>query len=561
MHRIINLEECEMSKGDVSAYDGYLRSVRNESLEEKERRIYRGSAITADEAVAKAKSDLEDRDHGFGVMPQTLRDTECAPSVDPTGCYSSIDLAFKARLRVVNHATDYCNRKIGSYVRGMCKTDWYKKAQESVERISKECRTLSRAEQYLADTDEQDAFRERIETMSDRKKRMAFIRKEDSELKKMPTSKMDASYYERRKFVDDLLNVELMDQAIEVMEYQTGLRKMNDPDAGIGDMPKNLTDTMRQVLFMPTDEVKAAAKNYKIPDEIKINFDDFSGKLMHAGAALPLEGYVNLTSDQLVPQVIDDLNNTDSELAGYADKMLEDYVVDTVCSQLNVFGQRSSRPGPLIWNNVIIGGEVAVDLFERESGVNPADYLDGNSSEYGRKMNEFCAKKLAAALKADIPVEIFPCDQNGFIEEPVRITAEGHKPKMKVELNAWQRFWSNFGFYKKEVEAVRVQEEAEHLMEEKMLEARGRIYVSNAGAVNAVSEEFKQNLRSARVAEQAKLFSKKDNNKKEEEKAGNKVEVGSSEWYKVIAERTKEDLQSFREANVQKSKDVGALKK
>lgn len=77
--------------------------------------------------------------------------------------------------------------------------------------------------------------------------------------------------------------------------------------------------------------------------------------------------------------------------------------------------------------------------------------LQGYTEWYKTNLQDRTNKYVAAALTQGKRVEAFIPNQDGTLpKEPVQLTASGYKPSplRPVTMNAWERFWSRYGFYK-----------------------------------------------------------------------------------------------------------------
>lgn len=124
---------------------------------------------------------------------------------------------------------------------------------------------------------------------------------------------------------------------------------------------------------------------------------------------------------------------------------------------------------------IVIDGKTVAERMREEygQGLGKPPY----DQWFAKESREKTAQYLSGALMAGRRVEIYPPKADGTLaEDPVRLTAKGYAPapEKPTLLNAWERFWNQFGFYKDKAAQAKADQES--------MEAKKRVHTNYATA-------------------------------------------------------------------------------
>ncbi len=392
--------------------------------DKKERGIYsteKETEIGYDRAV---KYLNEWRDKGM-VYPDIPDAAEQFPGIDPKGCYTEIDLSYKARVQKLLGACQsrpapireftetFVDKKLSTFIlETFCaRIQDYRMAQK-----------LSPSEDAASDNEDME---EKYQIMLERS----------------------------LKHIEDDLGE---------LEYINGLSD-REPDwqellANVGKKEKR-----RVAELLESRNVPATAEQ-----GLKINFMDFDSIVAQKYFSNPLSLG---KGPETLPQDVANAASLEGLLDRYA-SATADMVLNPAFSR----GEKATAGHLNRVDLIIVDGRTVGEILaerERNTPRNSNITLD----EYRRQQtNEI----VAAGLMAGKRVEAFLPDERGRIpKEPIQITKSGYEPSplKKVTLNAWERHFSKHGYFKEKAAKA-----AEY---QKFMEARERVRVKNQSVLGS----------------------------------------------------------------------------
>lgn len=506
-------------------FDQYINSVTN-----NEKNAYSNGDFgvnSVEDALKRAREELEKADKKFGIMPHSVTETISSQEMDPLGCYSKLDLDFTARLFQIERAGKITNPKVMEYVNKIKKSDAFQNTFTMVKNIAKENRIMARAGMYLPDENKEvntnpkmasineylgkndkTAMETRIRMYSDATFRKYCI-------KNGHRNPVDSQEY--RDEMKKLSTIESCEKLISAMEYQVGIKSvpLEDYDNN-GHLPEAEFKLLESLNLAPDQKVIDAHKDFPILDELSIEFQDVSSKIVHLGATLPQNVIRDIGEGELIQDLAqkclnpkkknespeEKMEETDRSELAFQDEMdaiVADFAAATVFKQMMAIDTRYMKAPGNIWDKTIIAGKTGRELYMehlQETGENDMNLEPGQIAE---KMGMYCSKLMACAIQEGKPVEVFMPTKEGAISAPTKITSPSARKEKPFAMNLWQRFWNKFGFYKKEAALEADAQHSKAQMDYDMMVARGKVYVDNSGSTIGISKESEKELRGAMV--------------------------------------------------------------
>lgn len=254
----------------------------------------------------------------------------------------------------------------------------------------------------------------------------------------------------------EMASIQRIDGFLEAMEYAAGLSD-KVPD----DRAKTFLD---DILHAPIPEGVEAVRSAPAatPAALSVNFQNFDNIVAQQFFSNPRNW--GKSPRQMPPDI------TNAEAGALA---VSKYAAATVDRTLQPLFEKLERVEPTsATDSLDRGGLITVDgrtvrsmMMEQYQG-DPKQF----STWYRDNLREMTNQLVSAGLMAGKRVETFVPDAQGRLpKEPTQITKSGYEPSplKKVTLNAWERHFSKYGFYKekaaKAAEYQRVMEGREQM--------------------------------------------------------------------------------------------------
>lgn len=329
---------------------------------------------------------------GYPPMPEDPDVAVRFPGVDPVGKYSVIDMKFAQRQAALDAVLQTRPPEVQSYVRSlqqaMKRQPEFMQVSEAMTHAAQRHRTLTRASKLCLDKDGRRLLHRQARSM------------------------------------EADLPVEQYDKLLQGMEYAAGVKE--------GPLPRDVADFYATHLHAPIPQAvldQAGEYQYR-PQALEVEFQDFDNKALHSQFSNPRNW--GKGPEELSRDVID----LDS-----ACSMIPPYAVATADRVLSPAFQAGENSGLSRSDLLLVDGMTVREKMEMEGLTDPTP----------QQMRERSATYVAAALMAGRRVEAYVPDRNGRIPaQPTQITKTGYQPSpmKKVTLNAWERHFSRYGFFK-----------------------------------------------------------------------------------------------------------------
>ena len=359
--------------------------------------------VYTDAAIAQAEAQ-------FDAWPRMPEDEEAPirfPGVDPVGKFSVIDMKFEQRLAAVRAALESRAPEVRDYARSLMDSAGSNQTLRDQTRAmfaaAEEHRTLTRASKLCPDPEGRRLL------------------------------------HERARSLEVSQAVEQMDKYLQGVEYAAGVRT--------GPVPQEIQAYFANDLQMPLNmEVIAKAPQVgQIPREIHVDFQNLEHKFLQRHFSDP-RNWGKPTLDVEKADLVS-LDEAAGAITPYA-RVTADRVIDPLFHGLEDASNHLMDRGDLI----IVDGKTVRERIQEQF---QASGRQGSFDDFYRDNSRRLTNELvSSALMAGKRVEAFVPDQYGRLpQEPVQITKTGYEPSplKKVTLNAWQRHFSKYGFYKEKV--------------------------------------------------------------------------------------------------------------
>ena len=378
------------------------------------------------------------------VLPVDFSVMERFPSVDQLGKYSVLDIQAAERTMRIKAALQTRNPEVADYVNKLWISKEGNQLQEQLVHQSKKHRLLTcAAKNCSGDT------------------RNLLLAAAQSLRSSQPV-------LNHTMFLDGL-------------EYAAGMRLSN--------VPQEIKEFFEHQMHAPLqdDLLQKAWMEAPLPKKFIVEFENLEHRLTQIPMANPKNWGKPLTEAEPISDGVMD-HIVDAYARGTTDRLL-----DFLFSNDALGSDGKLTRGDLI---IIDGKTVRERIQERytNSKGDPAQFND----YYKEHHKELTNGLVAAGLMADQRVEIFVPKHGKISETSVPITRTGYEPSPlhPVALNAWQRFWSRFGFFKEKVKQV-----TEY---QRMASARERV-ITSAREQNLLQEKPAINNSQPQKATQAKI--------------------------------------------------------
>ncbi len=368
------------------------------------------------------------------AFPEDEDVCEKFPAMDPMGSYCEVDLGFRDRISKIEAAAKTRPEEIQKYV------------EQTVNDWNSPDKKVSRAWDRVREAAQKVACNTRAAKRA--------VTQEDS----------DWFLEERQGLIDKSMYFQRFDRLLNVMEYAVGISNRAPSKEEI-ETAKEL-----EVPFTPTLEALRDAP-VRVPDEIKVEFQDFSHKMEQLQYCNP-ENWGKRSRN--VPK--------DAPSAEAAEHYMEKYVEATADRYISpLFAQVENATEGIVNRGdlIIVGGKTVSEVMEEKYRQGIGDGTIGSNVSqkkwYEQNLKRMTGEIVSAGLMAGKRVEAFVPDKEGRLpKEPIGITKTGYEPSPleKVTLNAWERHFARHGYYKeKAAKAVDYQQ---------TMDARERVQVRNA---------------------------------------------------------------------------------
>lgn len=370
-------------------------------------------------AMEMAQAQLAGAENAVGrgpknALPEDADIGDRFPGVDPRGKYSTIDMRFAQRRAVIDAALQARGPAALENVRAISSTAKFRDLAVQVEMVSRQHRTLKRAEKLCHD----------------------------------PTAA--ARLHTQAASAETDMSVQQYDQMLQGIEHMLGIRQ-GPPTADVTAFYHEL------VQYDLTPERLAAGREFMRPQALNIDFPNFDNKMTQRQFARPENWGRSFDELAALPQTEADAAVIDAQLAPYvhatAGRVLDAAFGEQEASSVTKDGVALDRG-----DHLIIDGrtpkEILLEQFLANPNRNPGMTFNRFYQENGHRLTN---ELVASALMTGKRVEAFIPDKNGKIpDQPTQITKSGYEPSelRPVTLNRWQKFWSKMGFYKEKVKAA-----------------------------------------------------------------------------------------------------------
>lgn len=268
-------------------------------------------------------------------------------------------------------------------------------------------------------------------------------------------------------------SIKRVDGMLNVLEYLSGLTDR-------APTPRE-RELMRNLEVPLTPEVEAHRSDPLVaPQSISVEFENFDHQAQQKFFSDPRNWNKRI---QDVPEDIANLEAATRAVSRYS-KATVDRAISPLFETVEKSAKEVIRRGELVTEKEIIsrGDLITVDgktVREKmyEDYVAAGKDPDGFPRFYQDNVKDATNSYVSAALMAGKRVEAFVPDSRGRIpDEPTQITKAGYEPSplKKVTLNAWQRHFAKYGYYKEKV--ARADEYR------RVMEARERVKCTNLSA-------------------------------------------------------------------------------
>lgn len=397
--------------------------------------------VYMDIALREAKEQLDE--HDWAVMPDEEQISVRFPGIDPVGKYSVIDMKMAERMAAVKATLESRSPAVRERAQAMIdaldKDEEIRKLRREMERTAEQQRLLTRASKLCHDATGRRLLHEKgCALMTD-------------------------------------LAVEEYDKYLQGLEYVAGVK--TDP------VPREVLDFFQNDLGKPLDLrlISEAKECCAVPRELHVEFENLDNKLIQTRFADPH----NWGRDfyQMTRTSSFTLDEVSGVISPYA-RATAERVLDPIFREADAL-RGGSKTETYPFNrakNIIIDGMTVRDKM-LDDYVAAGQSMDQFESYFERNCRRMTSEYVASALMAGKRVEAFIPDKYGRIpDEPVQITRTGYEPTplKKVTLNAWERHFAKYGFFKEKVaKAAEYQRMAEARERVKSMNMANRIEANN----------------------------------------------------------------------------------
>lgn len=384
--------------------------------------------LYVDNAYFTAENDLAPRK----ALPLSPTTAERYPGTDPMGKFCDVDMDFAHRLRHLEHASQLCTGENKKQVEDFLSMLKEGKAGEELrnlrQNVAVDCsriRLTEHAARLCPDPDASKALekgaQEIARTSQDIQEFNAYLTlmEQVAGLKQGP---MDAAAMQD---YNDLTRVHLGRVAVR--------KDPTDMSSPVVRVDQYTPDRLTANLPVGT----AVQRN--IPEALNLEFQNFDNVVEQSFFSDPANWYNRITFDG--PEKFVDMNKC---MLNYA-QGCADAALSTLYGSTELAGEGMDRG-----NLVIVDGKTVRERMQEEYLKKTPD--GSNFDKYYQDHYRADSNRIiAAALVAGKQVEAFVPDANGKLpDQPVQITKTGYAPSAMrpVTLNAWERFFNRFGFFK-----------------------------------------------------------------------------------------------------------------
>ncbi len=350
------------------------------------------------------------------IMPLDPQVSLRYPGIDPAGKYSIIDMDFAYRMARIQAVLQIRDVQVRRYAEGFLASENSNPAFSLIKQAMLRC-----AAEYRQIEEQIAQAQKRSEVLA--------LREQARMLKE----------------ADPVVRYSLF---LSGLEYLAGIKQ--------GPLPADVDDLFTDLLHKPIDKdlLTRTGELDRSITEYGLEFQNFDNILRCQGGDSPTGP---------------SLENAAAATTPYA-RATSALLLDALFQTSKNNGRLHNRLDLITVDGMTVREKLYSDyLREREEGF---DYL---FSDYLREKdaNKLTHEIVSAALMSGARVELFVPDQNGNIPEtPVQLLKTGYTaPVERVTLNAWERFFSRWGFFKEKT--------IKALDYERTMEARQRVQIYN----------------------------------------------------------------------------------
>lgn len=344
------------------------------------------------------------------------------PGVDPVGKYSEVDMMFAQRLDRVKRTAPLCegpNREVLDNILHHMEKPIEAGSREMYDlnqNVERDCKAI-RVNRVAAMFCEDKEGSEKLEEQANNLKNSPAIR-----------------YY---------------DKLLTCLEHIAGLKdgELENQDKLATPDEKNMVNGTRGIMdrllnrFAPNKQLHLGKEVQRDPEpNPTVYFPNFQNILKQNWYAYPGNWGKQPTPEAMTPKDSPYLQKLISQYCGAVAKKTMDEILPA--NAQNIVGDRNAL--------VIVDGKTITEHMRthaEKTGVKEENYTEW----YNKNKDVLGMQILAAGVENGKRVEAFIPDANGNLpEKPVQITKSGDAAMdlRPVTLNAWERFFNRFGFYK-----------------------------------------------------------------------------------------------------------------
>ncbi len=398
------------------------------------------------------------------------------PGVDPRGHYSPLDMRIAERMDRIDSTLALRGEAANDVIPTLMASRLYTGLERQVQELAREQRKYMRAERICALL----AADSSIVISGD--EAVAKANKQAASTVALRNLRQPVQESEGNQATLD------MDKMVKSMEYLLGIQT--------GALPRDVREFCRQHGIDVSPATLETCRKVTIPEKVEIKHSYFLNREVQFQAAKPENWGRNPTEfAQLTPDEINQLvtpylrateGRTLNAMFGGVERTTE-YREDDVTLYAMDRG-----------DYLIIGGKTVKEhlreMFEAGLFTDP-DYRDQDFNYfYGKEGHQRVAEYVGAALTRGERVEAFIPNELGQLSaRPVSLKASGFEAARldPVTLNAWERFWSYFGFYKQKVAQAAEQASFEKAYERvRIRHEDAQVRIWDSGTSQRVENEF-----------------------------------------------------------------------
>lgn len=319
-------------------------------------------------------------------MPEEEETTLRFPGTSPKDKYSIIDMKLEQRWNDIEAENPFVSAQVAANINALKLSPFYKQTADQVKETSKQHRLLTRAAKLCRNEEGSQMLHNQART-----------------LETAPC-------------------VVQMNQLLEGMEYLQGRRET---------VPQDVMDLYKNNMGIDLEHTRKTINTMKrTPEVIDLKFENFDDIAQQRAFSNPRNW--NKTAAEL---------KAIAPSANEVDNAVRPYAIATVKQKLTPAFERMEQADLDFRDLVIVDGKSIQEHFNEME----------NAPRDKEAAKNYASMLVATALMNKKKVETFiPTPDGKLPATPTTVNITGYTPQMSgpVVLNAWQRFFSRFGFFK-----------------------------------------------------------------------------------------------------------------